>query len=139
MSARDNWHARTTGGPEHAVENPPPYVDDVRAEAAQKVGERVRETGIRNGRKEEMGRGGICAWQVSHRHWQTVHFDAVQILPIRGVRVSRGRHGNHPALAHLGVGQCRNRKLQPANVREEAVRCVQDAQPTQPVGSVIGM
>ena len=139
VRAGDDRDARSAGGPEHAIENPPPHVDDVRAEAADEIGESARETRIRNGRKEEMGRGGVCAWHVRHRHRQTVDLGAVEILPIWGIRVPRGRHGHHSASAHLGAGQCRDRKLQAADVREEAFRGVQDAQPTQPAVPVSGM
>ena len=90
-----------------------------------------------------MGRVGVCPRHVCHRHGQTVDLGAVEILPFRGVRVQRSRHRHHPASAHLGAYQRRDRELQATDVRQEAVRCVQDAQSAQPVDrrhqDVIGM
>ena len=112
-------------------------MDDVGAEAADEVGERTCETRVRNRREEEMGRVGVCARHACHRHRQTVDLGAVEILPCRGVRVPRGRHRHHPASAHLGACQCRDRELQATDIRQEAVRCVQDAQSAQPVVAVM--
>ena len=86
-----------------------------------------------------MGRVGVCPRHACHRHGQTVDLGAVEILPCSGVRVQRSRHRHHPASAHLGAYQRRDRELQATDVRQEAVRCVQDAQSAQPVIGVIRM
>ena len=133
MSARDDGDSRVSSGAKHAVENPPPGMDDVRPETAHKSGEGTSEGRIRYRREEQMGRCGMGARQMCQCHRKTMHLDAVNVLTIGSLRVAGGRHGDHPPSAHLCARQRRDRQFQTSDVRQEAIRGVQDPQPAQPV------
>src|SRR5690348_10550050 len=91
VRGREHRNAGSTSGAEDAVEDPAAGMDDVRAEASDEVSESPGEVWIRDRREEQVGPGGVCPRHARHCHRQAVYLDAVELLPISGFRMARGR------------------------------------------------